>query len=97
MIPAITPITTDAQVSTKAQDAVIATNPANVPFNMVVISDFPNTIHDISSALTEPAAAARAVFKATKPKNPSSTHSVLPALNTNQPTQRIRTPTVVYT
>ena len=32
--PAIIPITTAAQVSTKAQGAVIATNPAKIPFTL---------------------------------------------------------------
>ena len=59
----------------------MATKPANAPFNIVVISDFPNTTQEINVAATAPAPAASVVFKATNPKNAPSTDTVLPALN----------------
>ena len=69
MIPAIKPITTAAQTSTKAQDAVMATKPANAPFKIVGISGFPKTTQEINVAATAPAPAAKFVLSATKPKN----------------------------
>ncbi|MNP68569.1 hypothetical protein D3C76_1645450 [compost metagenome] len=63
--PATIPMTTAAQGSTNAQDAVMATRPAKAPFSIVGISALPRKIQDTINAATAPAPAASWVLKAT--------------------------------
>src|SRR5262249_24006771 len=75
--------------------AVIATSAAIAPFSIIERSGFLITIHEVRTAPSTPAAAARFVLSATYEKNPTppkSTLSVEPGLNPNQPNQRMITP-----
>ena len=98
MMPETNPIRIAAHGATKAQAAVIATSAAIAPFSIIERSGFLTTIHDVTTAPSTPAAAARFVFSATyakKPTPPKSTESVEPGLKPNQPNQRMITPSVV--
>ena len=78
---------------------MIATSAAIAPFSIIDRSGFLITSHDVITAPSTPAAAARFVFSATyakKPTPPKSTPSVEPGLKPNQPNQRMITPSVVY-
>src|ERR1700688_4464474 len=63
--PASTPITTAEFGDTNAQEAVIATSPASIPLQAIVMSGFPNMKYHSSIAAADPATAARLVFTAT--------------------------------
>ncbi len=91
-------MTIAAHGATNAHAAVMATRAATAPFSIIERSGFLMTIHDVTTAPSTPAAAARFVFNATyakKPTPPKSTLSVEPGLNPNQPNQRMITPSVV--
>ena len=63
--PATKPITIAAHGATNAHAAVIATSAAIAPFSIIERSGFLITIHDVITAPSTPAAAARFVFSAT--------------------------------
>ena len=63
MTPAIDPMMTELQTVTNAQGAVIATNPARHPFNVIPRSGFPSRIHAVIVAVR--VAKAAAVFVVT--------------------------------
>ena len=58
-------MTIAAHGATNAHAAVIATRAATAPFSIIERSGFLMTIHDVSTAPSTPAAAARFVFSAT--------------------------------
>ena len=92
-------MTIAAHGATKAHAAVIATSAATAPFSIMERSGFLTTSHEVATAPSTPAAAARLVLSATyekKPTPPKSTLSVEPGLKPNHPNQRMRTPSVVY-
>src|SRR6266550_6140204 len=62
--PAMAPIMTDEVGETKAQDAVIATRPASIPLQAMVISGFPKRRYQNTIAVAAPATAARLVLTA---------------------------------
>src|ERR1700758_4619312 len=61
--PASTPMITDEVGDTNAHGAVIATNPASIPLQAMVMSGLPNRKYQISMAAADPATAARFVFR----------------------------------
>src|ERR1700693_3545058 len=63
--PARIPITTAEVGDTKAQGAVIATSPANIPLHAMVMSGLPKRKYQNTIADAAPATAARFVFTAT--------------------------------
>ena len=65
MMPETNPIRIAAHGATNAQAAVIATRAAIAPFSIIERSGFLTTIHDVTTAPSTPAAAARFVFRAT--------------------------------
>src|ERR1700686_5194320 len=83
--PASAPMITEAVGPTKAQGAVIATNPANMPLHAIVISGLPNIMYHTSIAVAEPATAERFVLTATTEMRRSVAASVDPGLNPIQP------------
>src|SRR5271154_6098566 len=95
--PAITPITTDEVGVTNAQGAVIATSPASMPLQAIVMSGFPNMKYHSSIAAAEPATAARFVFTATTAMRRSVAPSVEPGLNPIQPNSNINVPLTTNT
>src|SRR6056297_3695549 len=78
--------------------AVIATRPASAPFSAMVRSDFPNISRAVISAATTPPAAAILVLtntSATALASPiSDSLSSEPPLKPNQPSQRMKVPSV---
>src|ERR1700691_4994761 len=95
--PASTPITTEEVGDTKAQGAVMATSPANIPLHAIVISGLPNTKYQNSIPAAEPATAARFVFTATTEIRRSVAPSVDPGLKPIQPKSRMKVPVTTYT
>src|SRR5262245_13311887 len=91
-IPAKMPINTAELGDTKAQGAVIATNPASMPLQAMVISGLPNRRYQKVIAAAEPAIAARFVFTATTEMRRSVEPSVEPGLKPIQPNKRIKVP-----
>ena len=65
MMPETKPITIAAQGATNAHAAVIATSAAIAPLSIIERSGFLTTIHEVTTAPSTPAAAARLVFRAT--------------------------------
>ena len=63
--PDTSPITIAAHGATNAHAAVIATSAAIAPFSIIERSGFLITSHDVITAPSTPAAAARFVFSAT--------------------------------
>ena len=63
--PATKPIRIAAHGATNAHAAVIATSAAMAPFSIIDRSGFLITIHEVTTAPSTPAAAARFVFRAT--------------------------------
>src|SRR5580698_5637022 len=90
--PANMPITTAEVGDTKAHGAVIATNPANMPLQAMVMSGLPNQRYHKSMAAAEPATAARLVFTATTEMRRSVAPRVEPGLNPIQPKSRRNVP-----
>ena len=70
------------------------TNPARAPFIVIVASAFLNLIQEVIIARIAPAAADRFVVTAIVAKSAPPTAVVLPGLNPNQPSHRIKTPSV---
>ena len=65
MMPETKPIRIAAHGATNAHAAVIATSAAMAPFSIIERSGFLITIHEVTTAPSTPAAAARFVFSAT--------------------------------
>ena len=65
MIPETNPIRIAAQGATNAHAAVIATRAAIAPLSIIERSGFLTTSHEVTTAPSTPAAAARFVFSAT--------------------------------
>src|SRR5579864_8597266 len=95
--PASTPIITDDVGDTNAQGAVIATSPANIPLQAIVISGLPKRKYQMSIAIAEPATAARFVFTATTEIRRSVAPSVEPGLKPIQPNSSRNVPVTTYT
>src|ERR1700735_178100 len=88
----------DADVGpTNAQGAVIATSPASMPLQAMVISGLPNFQYQKSMAVAEPATAARLVLIATTEMRRSVAPSVEPGLKPIQPNSRMNVPVTTYT
>src|SRR3990170_3094226 len=92
--PAITPIRKALGMLTKAQGAVMATNPARPPLRVMLRSGLPDMNHIASMALIDAVAAAMLVVAAMWPMEPQSRAMVEPGLNPNQPNQSTKTPIV---
>src|SRR5262245_39815830 len=90
--PAIAPMITADVGLTNAQGAVIATKPANMPLQAIVISGFLNSNYQTSSADAEPATAASLVFTATTEILRSVAPSVDPGLKPIHPNSRMNVP-----
>src|SRR5262245_60479956 len=91
-IPARMPIKTAEFGDTKAQGAVIATRPASIPLQAIVISGLPKRRYQKIIAAAEPAMAARLVFTATTEMRRSVAPSVEPGLKPIQPNSKIKVP-----
>src|SRR5271168_4652224 len=96
-LPARTPIITDAVGDTNAQGAVIATRPASIPLQAIVISGLPNSLYHRSIAAAEPATAARFVFTATTEMRRSVAPSVDPGLKPIHPKSKRNVPVTTNT
>src|ERR1700730_19354775 len=79
------PMITDAVGDTNAHGAVMATRPASIPLQAMVISGFPKSRYHRSIAAAEPATAARFVFTATTAMRRSVAPRVDPGLNPIHP------------
>src|ERR1700685_4676799 len=90
-------MTTDEVEDTKAHGAVIATSPASIPLQAMVMSGLPNTKYQISIAAAEPATAARLVFTATTAMRRSVAPSVEPGLNPIHPKSKMNVPLTTKT
>jgi hypothetical protein len=77
-IPAAMPMTTAEVGETKAQGAVIATRPASIPLQAMVISGLPNIEYQTNIAVAAPATAARLVLIAMTEMRRSVAPSVEP-------------------
>src|ERR1700685_4129784 len=90
-------MTTDEVEDTKAHGAVIATSPASMPLQAMVMSGLPNRRYQRSMAAAEPATAARFVFAATTEMRRSVAPSVEPGLKPIQPNNRTKVPVTTKT
>src|SRR5215470_18044634 len=79
-MPAMMPMTTEAQGATNAHGAVIATSPASMPLQVIEISGLPHFQFVQHMAITAPAHAASSVFTATMPMRRSVAPKVDPGL-----------------
>jgi hypothetical protein len=70
----------------------MATSPASIPLQAIVMSGLPNRKYHNSIAVADPATAARLVFTATTEMRRSVAPSVDPGLNPIQPKSRIKVP-----
>src|SRR5580692_8067223 len=95
--PASTPMMTEDVGDTNAQGAVIATSPASIPLQAMVMSGLPNRKYQISMAAAEPAQAARFVLTATTEIRRSVAPSVEPGLKPIHPNNRMNVPVTTYT
>jgi hypothetical protein len=86
------PIITEEVGETKAQGAVIATKPANIPLQAIVMSGLPNKKYQISIAAADPATAAKFVLTATTEIRRSVAPRVDPGLNPIHPKSKINVP-----
>src|SRR5437870_6491845 len=93
-IPAMTPMMKELATLTKAHGAVIATRPANPPFNVMLRSGFPATIHIIKNALIDAVAAAVFDVTAIWAIEAQSAAIVDPGLKPNHPNHSTNTPIV---
>src|ERR1700746_9088 len=82
---------------TKAHGAVIATNPASIPLQAMVMSGLPNAKYQISIATAEPATAAKLVFTATTEMRRSVAPSGDPGLKPIHPKSNRNVPVTTYT
>ena len=96
-IPAMTPMITDDVGVTNAQGAVIATRPASIPLQAMVMSGLPNSLYQKSSAAAEPATAARFVFTAITEMRRSVAPSVDPGLKPIHPKSKTNVPVTTNT
>src|ERR1700691_3739635 len=96
-MPAITPMITDAVGLTNAHGAVIATSPASIPLQAMVMSGLPKSLYHRSIAAAEPATAARFVFTATTEMRRSVAPSVEPGLKPIHPKSRRNVPVTTNT
>ena len=90
--PASTPMMTAEVGETNAQGAVIATSPASMPLQAMVMSGLPKSEYQSSMAAAEPATAARLVLTATTAMRRSVAPSVEPGLKPIQPNSRMNVP-----
>src|ERR1700683_66247 len=97
MQPASAPIITAEVGETNAQGAVIATSPASIPLQAMVMSGLPNRKYQMSIAAAEPATAARWVLTATTEMRRSVAQRVDPGLKPIHPNRRINVPVTTYT
>src|SRR5271170_6994552 len=89
---------TTAEVGeTKAQGAVMATNPASMPLHAIVISGFPNRKYHKTIATADPETAARLVFTAITEMRRSVAPRVEPGLKPIQPKSKMKVPVTTYT
>src|ERR1700739_4806179 len=95
--PARIPIITADVGPTNAHGAVIATSPASIPLQAIVMSGLPNSAYQMSIATADPATAARFVFTATTEIRRSVAPSVDPGLNPIHPNSRMNVPVTTYT
>src|SRR5271155_5833867 len=95
--PAITPIITAEVGVTNAHGAVIATSPASMPLQAIVMSGLPNMKYHSSIAAADPATAARFVLIATTAMRRSVAPRVEPGLNPIQPNSKINVPLTTNT
>src|SRR5271169_1904712 len=95
--PAITPIITAEVGVTNAHGAVIATSPASMPLQAIVMSGLPNMKYHSSIAAADPATAARLVFTATTEIRKSVAPKVEPGLNPIHPNSKINVPLTTKT
>src|SRR5271157_990688 len=93
--PATTPITIENAGLTKPAAGVTAASPQTNPMHIPTAEGFPFRIQSSIIQLTPPAAAAR--FVVTRALTAMSfAERELPALNPNQPNQRIAVPRITY-
>src|ERR1700723_4373920 len=90
--PASTPMMTAEVGDTKAHGAVIATSPASIPLQAMVISGLPKMAYHNSMATAEPETAARLVLTATTEIRRSVAPNVDPGLKPIHPNRRINVP-----
>src|SRR5262245_32859472 len=95
--PAIAPMITADVALTNAQGAVMATRPASMPLQAIVISGLPNSQYQTRRADADPATAARFVFTATSEMRRSVAPSVEPGLNPIHPNSRMNVPDTTNT
>ena len=88
----INPITIDSIGDIKSAPAVIPTNPARIPFKVIVKSGFFRKDQEAVIAPIAPALAAKDVVTNTKETNPGSAVRTDPPLKPNHPNQRRKTP-----
>ena len=97
MTPAMAPMTTADVGVTKAHGAVMATRPASMPLQAMVMSGFPNLKYQKSIAAAEPATAARFVLIAITEMRRSVEPSVEPGLKPIHPKSRRKVPVTTKT
>src|SRR6202162_348159 len=95
--PAKMPIVTAEVGDTKAHGAVMATKPASIPLQAIVMSGVPNRQYQKNSAVAEPATAARLVFTATTEMRRSVAPRVEPGLKPIHPNSRMKVPDTTNT
>ena len=90
-------MTTAELGDTNAQGAVMATSPASMPLQAMVMSGLPKLKYQKSIAAADPATAARLVFIATTEMRRSVEPSVEPGLKPIQPNSRMKVPVTTKT
>src|SRR5579862_4296024 len=95
--PASNPIITAEVGETNAQGAVMATNPASIPLQAMVISGFPKRKYQTNMATAEPVTADRLVFIAITEIRRSVAPRVEPGLKPIHPNKRIKVPVTTNT
>ncbi len=93
-MPAANPVTIAQVGAITSHPAVIATRPARAPLRDMEISGFFTRHQEVTIAPMAPAAAARLVTTAITASDPPSMAVVLPGLNPNHPSHKIKTPSV---
>src|SRR5580692_7129822 len=90
--PAKIPMMNADPGATNAQGAVMATKPASMPLQAIVISGLPNFQYQKIIAVADPAIAARLVLIATTEMRRSVAPRVEPGLKPIQPKSRMKVP-----
>src|SRR5262245_59678903 len=90
--PATAPMITAPKGFTKAQGAVIATRPASMPLQHIVVSGLRPLSMSVSMAASDPTQPASMVFTTTKLMRRSVPANVEPGLKPNQPKARVNVP-----